>query len=113
MTPIAIGWLTRSVRFWTFAWSPFTELTRKGRVTSCPLVRVAWHSKVVSTFAFTLLGQSTDCAGGRSRAPSRTLRASGISSDLSTVVVPPTETEAEHPARSAAIAQSARAAEHP
>src|SRR6266542_3077995 len=110
MVAMAIGWLTRSGLLLKLPWSPFQDVMMRGMVTCCPLVNFAWHSKVVSAFASTSLGQSTDCAGGRGGRSPRNLCTYEASSDWLTVFVPaPTETE--HPAMTAAMPQSASATE--
>jgi hypothetical protein len=82
---------------WTL--SPFTEATRRGRVTSWPLAKVAWQSKSVPGWASTLPAQSTDFAAGRSVSfCARNVCAVETEFEWSTVVVPPTDTEPEHPA---------------
>src|SRR5436190_9483192 len=92
-------------------WLPFADVTRSGMVTVWPLVKVAWHAKVVPTFASTSPGQSTDFDGGRSVSCwDMNLCKSETTSGLSIVVVPdPVENEAEHPAVNVAIAQIASA----
>src|SRR5204863_5260507 len=93
-------------------WLPFADVTRRGMVTPWPLVKVAWHAKVVPTFASTSPGQSIAFDGGRSvSCRDMNLCRSETTSGLSIVVVSdPVENDAEHPAVAAAIAQIASAA---